>query len=86
MAYTIDHNTYTSAVQEAEKYATSRGYEVNHDQMFTDIGINTSRPKEGEYSRFTIFLFKNSKEQRKALHAQVYGKENGRYELNMYIL
>ncbi len=35
-------------------------------------------------NRFTITLFKNGKEQKKALQIQVYGMSN-RYELNAYI-
>ena len=82
--YEIYHTTYTSSVQEAEAFAEKNGYSVDKDQMFQDIGMGTKRPSEGETTKFMIKLFKNGKEQRKALHAQVYGMET-RYELNMYI-
>lgn len=82
--YEIYHKSYSSAVQAAEEYAIKNKYEVDSDKMFNDIGINTKRPREGETTRFMIDLFKDGKEQRKKLHAQVYGRDNG-FELNMYI-
>jgi hypothetical protein len=84
MTYTIYHTSYTQAVQEAERYALVK-YEVDKERMAQDIGLNTRRPKEGQTTRFMIDLFKDGKEQRKKLHAQVYCMEGGKYELNMYI-
>jgi hypothetical protein len=83
--YEIYHKSYTSAVQEAEDFAKKNGYEVDKEQMAQDIGLNTQRPKEGKTTKFRIDLFKDGKEQRKKLHAQVFGMPSGNYELNMYI-
>lgn len=84
--YFIYHNSYTSAVQEAERMATEK-YDVDQDQMAVDIGMNTRRPKDGETVRFHIDLYKDGKLQRKKLHAQVYGRgtKYSNFELNMYI-
>lgn len=82
--YEIYHKSYTSAVQEAEDYILSQKYEVDKEKMAQDIGLNTKRPKEGQTTTFTIDLFKDGKEQKKKLHAQVYCMGNT-YELNMYI-
>ena len=83
--YEVYHNSYTFAVQEAERFVLDQKYEVDKEKMAQDIGLNTRRPKEGQTVKFTIDLFKDGKEQRKKLHAQVFGMPSGKYELNMYI-
>jgi hypothetical protein len=84
--YEVYHSSYTSAVQAAEDFAIKNKYEVDKDKMSIDIGMNTRRPKEGDTTKFMIDLFKDGKEQRKKLHAQVYCMQGGsKFELNMYI-
>jgi hypothetical protein len=85
--YTIYHNSYSAAVQEAENFATKNHYELNQDQIFQDIGVNTKRPRDGETTKFKFDLYADNKLQRKKLHAQVYGRgtQHNSFELNMYI-
>lgn len=80
----VYHDTFSSAVQAAGEYAKSKGYELNEDEWFTTIATGPRKPQEGKTNRYTLALFKDGKEQRKALHIQVYGMNNG-YELNTYI-
>lgn len=85
--YVIYHSSYSSAVDEALKLAKKNGYDVDDDQVFDNISTGSKRPKAGKTTRVTLPLWKNGKEQRKALHFQVYGMDDkkGRYELNAYI-
>lgn len=85
--YTVYHNTYSSAVQAAEKWAENRGYTIDEDDWSTKIAFGPKKPSKGKTNRATIGLFKNGKEQRKALHIQVYnrGVSGNTYELNAYI-
>ena len=46
--------------------------------------MGDKKPKDGVTNKFTITLFKDGKEQKKALQVQVYGMGN-KYELNTYI-
>ncbi len=80
----VYHNTFSSAVQTAGEYAKSKGYELNDDEWFNTIATGPKKPQEGETNRYTLTLYKDGKEQRKALHIQVYGMKN-KYELNTYI-
>ena len=82
--YQVYHKTYSSAIQEALDYANRRGYEYSEDDVWNNISMGKKKPSEGNTNRATITLFKNGKEQRKALQIQVYGMRNG-YELNTYI-
>jgi hypothetical protein len=82
--YETYHDSYTSAINSALEYAEARGYEYDQDETATKIGFGPARPRDGKTNRFTITLYKNGKEQRKALQIQVthLGKK---YELNAYI-
>ena len=80
----VYHNTFSSAVQTAGEYAKSKGYELNDDEWFNTISTGPRKPQEGETNRYTLSLYKDGKEQRKALHIQVYGMKN-KFELNTYI-
>jgi hypothetical protein len=82
--YQVYHNSYTSAIDAALEYAESQGYTYDREETFTKIGMGDKKPKEGVTNKVTITLFKNGKEQKKALQIQVYGMSN-RYELNAYI-
>ena len=85
--YPIYHNTYTSAIQAAEKYVTDKGYELDSEEMANDIGLGPAKPKEGKTNKFSLTLTKNGKKQKKALQIQIYnrGTTGNEYELNIYI-
>ena len=80
----VYHKSYTHAIEAAEVYARKKGYEIDDDEKFTKVGMNSKRPSVGKTTRVSLELLKNGKPQRKMLHIQVYGMKNG-YELNAYI-
>ena len=80
----VYHKSYTHAIEAAKAYALKKGYEIEDDEMFTKVGMNSKRPSVGKTTRVSLELMKGGKPQRKMLHVQVYGMKNG-YELNAYI-
>ena len=82
--YEIYHKSFSSAVQTAEQYAESMGYQINDDEWFSTIATGPAKPAEGKTNRYSLQLYKDGKLQRKQLHIQVYGMANN-YELNCYI-
>jgi hypothetical protein len=85
--YPVYHNTYSSAVQTAEEYAKKKGFTVDEDDWSREIAFGPKKPSKGKTNRASITLFKNGKQQRKALQIQVYnrGTDGNTYELNCYI-
>lgn len=86
MGYQVSHNTYSECVKEMERIVSVAGFELDADEQFSTVGINSKRPKIGETTRFSLSLAKSGKKVKKAVHVQVYGLPNGKYELNCYIL
>ena len=82
--YTINHKTFSSAVQHALENVKKRGYEVDEDEWSRKVAMGPRKPGKGKTNRYTIDLMKGGKETRRKLQMQVYYDE-GRYELNMYI-
>mgnify|MGYP000002754158 FL=1 len=82
--YEVYHKSYTSAINAAKAYAEKKGYEINDDDSFRQIGMGPRKPSEGKTNKFSIELSKDGKVQRKKLQIQVYGMRNS-YELNAYI-
>jgi hypothetical protein len=82
--YEVYHKSYTSAINAAKAYAEKKGYEINDDDSFRQIGMGPRKPSEGKTNKFSIELSKDGKVQRKKLQIQVYGMKNS-YELNAYI-
>jgi hypothetical protein len=83
--YKLYHNTYSDAMQHAYAQAEKQGYEVDMDDVDRKVAMGPKKPSKGKTNSFAIKLKKNGKPQRKALQVQVYGMDNGKYELNMYI-
>jgi hypothetical protein len=78
--YAVYHKTYTSAIQSAREYAEKKGYEIDDDDAFRQIGMGPKKPSDGKTNRFSIQLTKDGKPQKKHLHIQVYGM--GTYKRN----
>ncbi len=87
--YTLYHNSYTSAVQEAERYVNKQGYTLDDEEMADKIGMGPGKPKDGQTVKHTLDLYKNGSpiKGKKKFHFQVYnrGQDNNTYELNAYI-
>lgn len=82
--YQVYHNTYSAAISAALEYAQKNGYTCDEDDIWNKISMGDKKPKDGVTNKFTITLYKDGKEQKKALQIQVYGMGN-KYELNTYI-
>ena len=82
--YQVYHNTYSAAINTALEYAKANGYDVDENDVWNKISMGDKKPKDGVTNKFTITLFKDGKEQKKALQIQVYGMGD-KYELNAYI-
>ncbi len=82
--YEIYHDSYTSAINAALDYAERNGFTYSDEETAQEIGLGPKKPSEGSTNRFTITLFKDGVEQKKALQIQVYNTGN-KYELNCYI-
>jgi hypothetical protein len=80
----VYHNSYSEAITAATDYAESRGYKLDEDDVWNRISMGDKKPGHGKTNRATVGLTKDGKDQKKALHIQVYGMKN-KYELNAYI-
>jgi hypothetical protein len=87
--YVLYHDTYTSAVQEVERWAKQRGYTLDPEEMADEIGLGPGKPKKGKTVSHHLTLYKNGQpiKGKNKLHFQVYnrGTNNNTYELNAYI-
>jgi hypothetical protein len=87
--YVLYHDTYTSAVQEAERYAKSQGFDLSKDELADEVGLGPGKPKNGKTVRHSLTLYKNGEpiKGKRRLHFQVYnrGQDRHAYELNAYI-
>lgn len=87
--YEVYHRSFGDSSTAARKMAERRGYTIDEDDWQDEVAMGgknlRSRPAIGKTTRFTVGLLKNGKIQRKALSFQVYGMENGKYELTAYI-
>lgn len=79
----IYHSTLSAALEQATRYATSKGYEVSEDSMFRTFG--TGGVAYGDTKRGSVELLKEGKEQKKMLHISIYRMDSGTYELTDYI-
>lgn len=82
--YTINHKTFSSAVQHAKAQVEKQGYTIDDDEWDRKVAMGPKKPGTGKTNRYTIDLMKGGKETRRKLQMQVYYDE-GRYELNMYV-
>lgn len=80
-------NTYSDALSHVRKEVEKK-YKIDEDDWFNQLSVG-GRPKEGQTKKgigIDIFDKKTGKAPgKKKLHIQVYGMENGKYELNWYI-
>ncbi len=87
LKYELYHDTLTSAVNAAISQAESKGYSLDDDDTFTQIGAGPAKPSKGKTNRYSLKLFKGDKQVKEHLHIQVYnrGTDRNTFELNAYI-
>lgn len=95
--YEIYHNSYTSAIQEVEKFVKSKKFFLDKEEMASEVGMGPPKPGAGKTNRFSLKLYKTEadieagKPVKKAVHFQVFGMGStkalsaDKYELNVYI-
>jgi len=85
--YEVYHSTFSSAINEIERYIKNLHYYYDEDEFVNAFIDGFFKPKPGKTKKDSITLFKNGKEQRKAFHSQIYnrGVDDKTYELNMYV-
>jgi hypothetical protein len=85
MRYLVYHSTYTSAVETALEWAKLQGWEHSDDEVFREISLGPRKPSPGYTNKFSIGLHKPDGKGIKYLNMQIYGMDEGRYELNCYL-
>lgn len=83
--FPVYHNLYSSAINAVEAYANSKGYQLDAEEYGNAYVDAFFKPNEGRTKKDTLTLYKNGKEQKKALHVQIYNRGADKFELNMYI-
>ncbi len=83
-------NSYSGAVQYAIAEAEKKGYRFCDIELFTLVGMESSRPKEGNTEHLHLSLYKpDDTPHKECLHISVYNRGNNignNMELNSYIL
>ena len=83
--FEVYHKHFSKVIDEVEKYANKMGYELDKEEFGEKVVDASFKAREGEYKKDTLTLYKKGKEQRKALHVRIYGRDGWKYELNMFI-
>ena len=79
--YDLYHRDFSSAMQHAYKYAKAKlGVDVDPEEIDSKVASGPRKPSKGKTNTYRL-LDKGGK---KAIQVQVYGMDNGKYELNMY--
>ena len=83
--FEVYHKHFSKVIDEVEKYANKMGYELDNEEFGEKVVDASFKAREGEYKKDTLTLYKKGKEQHKALHVRIYGRDGWKYELNMFI-
>lgn len=79
--YELYHRDFSSAMQHAYKHAKAKfGIDVDPEEIDKKVASGPKKPSKGKTNSYRL-LDKGGK---KAIQVQVYGMDNGKYELNMY--
>ena len=79
--YELYHRDFSSAMQHAYKHAKAKlGVDVDPEEIDKKVAMGPRKPSKGKTNSYRL-LDKGGK---KAIQVQVYGMDNGKYELNMY--
>ena len=85
--YTLYHDSLTGAVQEVDRFLERRGYQMDDEDAFNQIGVGPAKPQPGDTNKYSVRITKDGEEVRQQVHFQVYnrGIDRGTYELNVYV-
>lgn len=89
VAEAVDVNnmqSYSAAVQYALKDIAKNNLSYNDDEYHSIVAAGSKKPGVGKTTSWKLPLYKkDGTEAKRMLVVNVYGKENGKYELNHYI-
>ena len=77
-------STLSAALEQAQEYAESKGYQVDEEAIYINFGsggVVYTETKRGSIPLWT----ENGNESRKCLQISIYRMESGTYELTCYI-
>ena len=79
--YELYHKDFSSAMQHAYDFAKKKfGIEVDPKEIDDKVASGPRKPSKGKTNSYRL----KDKNGKKAIQVQVYGMDNGKYELNMY--
>ena len=79
--YELYHKDFSSAMQHAYDFAKKKfGIEVDPKEIDDKVALGPRKPSKGKTNSYRL----KGKDGKKAIQVQVYGMDNGKYELNMY--
>ena len=78
--YELYHKDFSSAMQHAYKFAKSKGYTVDSEDIDSKVAMGPKKPSSGKTNSYILDTNK-----KQSVHIQVANLDNKRYELNMYI-
>ena len=79
--YELYHKDFSSAMQHAYDFAKKKfGIEVDPKEIDDKVATGPRKPSKGKTNSYRL----KGKDGKKAIQVQVYGMDNGKYELNMY--
>jgi hypothetical protein len=79
--YDLYHRDFSSAMSHAYKHAKEKlGIEIDPKEIDDKVASGPRKPSAGKTNTYRL----KGKDGKKAVQIQVYGMDNGKYELNMY--
>jgi hypothetical protein len=79
--YELYHKDFSSAMAHAYDFAKKKfGIEVDPKEIDDKVASGPRKPSKGKTNSYRL----KGKDGKKAIQVQVYGMDNGKYELNMY--
>ena len=79
--YELYHKDFSSAMKHAYDFAKKKfGIEVDPKEIDDKVASGPRKPSKGKTNSYRLM----GKDGKKAIQVQVYGMDNGKYELNMY--
>ena len=77
--YELYHKDFSSAMQHAYKFAKSKGYTVDSEDIDSKVAMGPKKPSSGKTNSYILDTNK-----KQSAHIQVANLDNKRYELNVY--
>lgn len=80
----VYHDTMSAAFAHVVKELGKKGIEFDQEEFFQKVNSGPRKPQPGKTNSYSIALKGTKGKKQKFAHVQVYGMDNGKYELNWY--